>query len=77
MKKARPGAERSHVSVRLSNTQIERIDALAKLCSTPWREVTRSDVLRFLLLQSLERADQNEALVVTEFHRVNVGGSSA
>ena len=61
---------KEHVSVRLSITQIERIDELAKRCSTKWREETRSDVLRFLVMNSLERIEQDESLIITEFHRI-------
>lgn len=74
MKKTKPDDAKDHVSVRLSSTQIERIDALAKRCSTKWRDETRSDVLRFLVMHSLELIEQDESLIVTEFHRIKGDG---
>jgi Arc/MetJ-type ribon-helix-helix transcriptional regulator len=76
MRKVKEGDSRTHVSVRLAQSQIDRIDALAKRCSTRWRDETRSDVLRFLLIQSLERMEKDEALIVEEFHRANAKGSA-
>jgi Arc/MetJ-type ribon-helix-helix transcriptional regulator len=76
VEKATKGNQKTHVSVRLAQSQIDRIDALAKRCSTRWRDETRSDVLRFLLIQSLERMEQNEALIVEEFHRANAKGTA-
>lgn len=45
----------SHVSVRLDAETIARVDALAPQFSTHWRPATRSDVLRALILTSLDR----------------------
>ena len=70
MKKSNPDDAKEHISVRLSVKQIERIDAFAARCSTKWREETRSDVLRFLVMNSLERMEQDETLIVTEFHLI-------
>lgn len=76
MGKAESGVGMKNLSVRLSNEHIERIDALTKRYSTPWRKEKRANLMRFLLLQALERAEQNEALVVMEFPRANGEGSS-
>jgi predicted transcriptional regulator len=76
MGKAKSGVRIKNVSVRLSNEQLERIDALAERYSTPWRKESRANLMQFLLLQALERAEQNEALVVMEFPRANGEGSS-
>ena len=52
------GKERKgHVAVRLDEATIARIDALIPQLSTDWLQVTRSDVLRSLLLRALEEAD--------------------
>ena len=45
----------SHVSVRLSNERIARVDALIPRFSTEWVTVTRSDVMRALLDYALPR----------------------
>ena len=45
----------SHVSVRLSNERIARVDALIPRFSTEWVTVTRSDVMRALLEYALVR----------------------
>jgi hypothetical protein len=60
MGKARGGPTRTHVSVRLANTEIDRVDALIARCSTRWHQATRSDVLRLLLIQGLESAERGE-----------------
>jgi predicted transcriptional regulator len=51
----------NHVSVRLDDETIARVDALAPQFSTQWRAATRSDVLRGLILTALaarEAADR-------------------
>lgn len=44
----------THVSVRLTDEQIARVDALAPVFSTKWRTATRSDILRGLILRAVE-----------------------
>jgi hypothetical protein len=44
----------SHVAVRLDPATIDRVDALVPALTTPWRQATRSDVLRMLVLAGLE-----------------------
>jgi Arc/MetJ-type ribon-helix-helix transcriptional regulator len=53
-----------HVSVRLSKEQIKRIDALIGDVSSWWRTATRSDVIRILVLEGLERAERGESLML-------------
>jgi hypothetical protein len=43
---------------------IARIDALIESCSTWWRPGTRSDVVRMLVLASLERVEHGENLTL-------------
>lgn len=45
----------NHVSVRLDTETMARVDALAPLFSTEWHSATRSDILRGLILDALER----------------------
>ena len=63
MIKSKKGPPAEHFSVRFSQEDIARIDALIGICSTQWREGTRSDVVRMLLLMSLERVAQGEVLL--------------
>jgi hypothetical protein len=54
---------RTHVSVRLDDPTMARVDALGPIFSTKWRPATRSDILRGLILHSLdvfERGDPTE-----------------
>ena len=44
-----------HVSVRLINGRIDRVDALIPWFSTKYKKVTRSDVMRALLDYALPR----------------------
>ena len=44
-----------HVSVRLINGRIDRVDALIPWFSTKYKTVTRSDVLRALIDNALPR----------------------
>jgi hypothetical protein len=45
---------RTHVSVRLDDPTMARVDALGPMFSTKWRPATRSDILRGLILRSLD-----------------------
>jgi hypothetical protein len=60
-------AGRTHVSVRLEDEHIARVDALAPRFSTKYRVATRSDVLRGLILESLDvfEAEAPEAAPAT------------
>ena len=42
-----------HVSVRLQQPILDRVDALIPSLSTPWHAVNRSDVLRALIVEGL------------------------
>ena len=48
---------KDHVAVRLDNATLVRVDALREVLSTEWREATRSDILRALILKGLERLE--------------------
>jgi hypothetical protein len=47
-----------HVSVRLDSATMARVEALAPLFSTEWRAATRSDVIRGLLFDALDRFER-------------------
>jgi hypothetical protein len=64
MGKSRRGSTVEHVSVRMTKAEIERIDALIERCSTSWRQATRSDVMRFLLIQGLECVEKGDVVLV-------------
>src|SRR5262245_60298493 len=49
---------KDHVAVRLDNETLTRIDAIRALLDTEWRDATRSDVLRLLILKGLEHFEQ-------------------
>jgi hypothetical protein len=51
----------NHVSVRLAPETMARIDALAPVFSTEWHAATRSDILRGLILDALDRFEQGAA----------------
>ncbi len=51
----------NHVSVRLDSATMARVDAMAPAFSTEWRRATRSDILRGLILASLDRFEQAAA----------------
>jgi hypothetical protein len=51
----------NHVSVRLDAGTMERVAALAPAFSTEWRVATRSDILRGLILDALERFEKSAA----------------
>ncbi len=53
MSKSDHGPANTHVTARLAKAKIARVDALIRRCSTPWHKGTRSDVLRFLMIQRL------------------------
>jgi hypothetical protein len=76
MGKSRGGPKRTHVSVRLAVSEIERVDAFIHLCSTPWHEGTRSDVLRALLIQGLMRAERGELLCEAELPATKKEGAT-
>lgn len=63
MVKSRKGSASEHVSVRLLAEDIARIDALIGSCSTRWREGTRSDVIRMLLVSALDRVAKGEVVL--------------
>jgi hypothetical protein len=42
---------KDHVAVRLDKETLTRIDAVTALLDTEWRDATRSDVLRLLILR--------------------------
>ena len=50
----------NHVSVRLDEGTMARVDALAPMFSTKWRPATRSDILRGLILSALERYEHEQ-----------------
>lgn len=50
----------NHVSVRLDQETMARVDALVPLFSTRWRLATRSDILRALILSALEACERGE-----------------
>jgi hypothetical protein len=43
----------NHVAVRLDADTVARVDALAPTLSTAWHTATRSDALRYLILEGL------------------------
>jgi hypothetical protein len=49
-----------HVSVRLDDGTMARVDALAVKFSTEWRAATRSDILRALIHTALELHERGE-----------------
>ena len=55
------GPSHHHVSVRLQQPIIDRMDALVPALSTPWRAATRSDVLRALISEGLEVLEARHA----------------
>ncbi len=48
----------THVSVRLDPATMARVDAVGPLFSTEWRTANRSDILRGLILDALERLER-------------------
>lgn len=53
----------NHVSIRLDEATMARIDALGDVFSTEWHVATRSDILRALILLSLVRYERELGLV--------------
>ena len=51
-----------HVSIRLDEATLARVDALASEFSTEWRGATRSDILRALIQRALELYERREGL---------------
>jgi hypothetical protein len=56
---------RNHVAVRLDDETRTRIDAIRPLLGSEWRDATRSDVLRLLLLDGLAHVEKK--------HRAKLG----
>jgi hypothetical protein len=56
-------AKPDHISTRVSADAIARIDALIPHFSTPWRRATRSEILRYLMLQGLGVEEKRAAQV--------------
>jgi hypothetical protein len=52
----------SHVSVRLDGPTMARVDSLGPIFSTKWRPATRSDILRGLILHSLDAFEREAAV---------------
>ena len=50
---------REHVAVRIPAKDVARIDALVAKHSTPWFKLTRSDMLRKLLLRALNAEEED------------------
>jgi hypothetical protein len=76
MSKSRRAPAKEHVSIPMDKADIARIDALTDCFSAPWRKGTRSDVVRALLTQELERAEQGELLYIIELRIPKEGGST-
>ena len=53
------------VAVRLEKKDIARIDALIPKFSATWHTATRSDVIRALLLRSVEEAEATGKVPIT------------
>ena len=49
-----------HVSIRLDETTMARVEALAPRFSTDWRTATRSEVIRALILSAVEHFESEE-----------------
>jgi hypothetical protein len=49
-----------HVSVRLDDGTMARVDALAVKVSTEWHSATRSDILRALINHALDLYERGE-----------------
>src|SRR5262245_16526666 len=62
---------KDHVAVRLDNETLHRIDAIRALLDTEWRDATRSDVLRLLILKGLEHFEKKHR---TELDKRRVTG---
>lgn len=66
----------NHVSIRLDEATMARIDALGDVFSTEWHVATRSDILRALILLSLERYERELGLVRASAEAREAGGAS-
>lgn len=53
---------KEHVAVRLDQETLARIDAIRPLLTSEWRDATRSDVLRSLLLAGLVAYEKEHAV---------------
>jgi hypothetical protein len=58
-----------HVSVRLDDGTMARVDALAVKFSVEWRTATRSDILRALIHTALELYERGEGPRPPSFSR--------
>ncbi len=76
MSKSRRAPAKEHVSIPMDKTDIARIDALTDCFSTPWHKGTRSDVVRALLTQELERAEQGQLPFLIKPQLNKEGGST-
>lgn len=50
-----------HISVRLNQPILDRIEALILAMSTPWRPANRSDVLRAVIMAGLDVLEAEHA----------------
>ncbi len=57
----RPNRDRQMVSLYLGRTTVEKLDTIAKRCSTEERKVTRSDVIRAAVSYGLLAGDETDA----------------
>ena len=76
MSKSKRAPAKEHVSIPMDEADNARLDALTDCFSAPWRKGTRSDVVRALLTQELERAEQGELLYIIELQSRKEGGST-
>ncbi len=75
MSKSKRAPAKEHVSIPMDKADIARLDALTDRFSAPWHKGTRSDVVRALLTQELERAEQGQLPFPIE-HPLNKEGGS-
>jgi hypothetical protein len=69
-------AGNTHVSVRLDDPSIVRLDALLPMFGTPWRKATRSDALRAIILDGLPRFEARQNEPAKPAGRSRTGGRS-
>jgi hypothetical protein len=60
---------KDHVAVRLDNETLLRIDAIRAQLDTKWRDATRSDVLRLLILKGLEHFEKKHGTALDKHRR--------
>jgi hypothetical protein len=56
--KRRAAPPDAHVAFRLDGAILARVDALGPRYSQPWRQATRSDLFRLLILAGLDAVEQ-------------------